>query len=70
MTMGVSGFKTKKELKAAVGQPFGPHVVETSFFGAEYKPDGRSTVVGPCAHTNRKWFATVHCTGGVINKVE
>ena len=35
--MGISGFKTKKELKSAVGTR--PNFIETSFFGPEYKGD-------------------------------
>lgn len=65
--MGISGFKTKKELKAAVGST--PRFVETSIFGNEYKGDGRYTVVGPDVYT-RKWFATVHVKDGKISKVE
>jgi hypothetical protein len=36
-------YKTKKELKAAVGQPL--HYEETSMFGEEYRPNGRFCVV-------------------------
>jgi hypothetical protein len=67
MTMGVSGYKTKKELKAAIGKPL--NYVETSMFGAEYKTDGSFCVVGPCAHTKRTWFATVTMKEGLIVKV-
>lgn len=64
--MGAS-YKTKKELKESVGQPL--RYVETSMFGEEFKTDGSFCVVGPCAHTNRKWFATVHMKEGLIAKV-
>lgn len=64
--MSVSGYATKKELKAAVGQPL--RVVETSMFGPEFKPDGSNTVVGP-SPTSRKWYATVECRAGIIVKV-
>lgn len=67
MTMGVSGYKTKKELKAAVGKPL--NFVETSAFGAEYKATGSFAVVGPCAYTKRTWFATVTMRDGIIAKV-
>ncbi len=67
MTMGVSGYKTKKQLKQAVGQPL--NYVETSAFGAEYKATGSFCVVGPCAYTKRTWFATVHMKEGLIEKV-
>ncbi len=66
MTMGAT-YNTKKDLKASIGKPL--RYVETSMFGAEYKADGQFTVVGPCAHTNRKWFATVTMKGGLIEKV-
>ena len=64
--MGAS-YKTKKDLKAAIGEPL--RYVETSFFGPEYKTDGKITVVGPCAYTNRKWYATVTMVNGLISKV-
>lgn len=63
--MGAS-YKTKKDLKAAVGQPL--RYVETSFFGEEYKPNGTFCVVGP-SPTERKWFATVTMENGLIKKV-
>lgn len=63
--MGAS-YKSKKELKAAVGQPL--RYVETSFFGLEYKADGKFCVVGP-SPTERKWFATVVMQNGLIAKV-
>ena len=65
--MGVSGYKAKKDLKAAVGKPL--NYVETSLFGAEYKPNGTFCVVGPCAYTDRKWFASVTMENGLIKKV-
>lgn len=65
--MGIEGFKSKKDLKAAVGQT--PRFIETSIFGAEYKGDGEYTVVGPSPIT-RKWFATVTVKEGVIAGVK
>jgi hypothetical protein len=64
--MGAS-YKSKKDLKAAVGQPL--RYEETSFFGAEYKADGTFCVVGPCAHTNRKFYASVTMVNGLIARV-
>jgi hypothetical protein len=64
--MGAS-YKTKKDLKAAIGQPL--RFVETSFFGPEFKENGTFCVVGPCAHTNRKWYASVTMANGLIAKV-
>jgi len=63
--MGAS-YKTKKDLKAAIGQSL--RYVETSMFGEEYKPDGRFCVVGP-SPTLRKWYAEVTMVGGKIAKV-
>ena len=64
--MGISGFNTKKELKAAVGTQ--PDFIETSFFGKEYKGDGSYAVVGPDPLV-RKWFAEVTIVNGLISKV-
>lgn len=64
--MMAATYKTKKELKAAVGMPL--RYVETSFFGPEYKEDGTFCVVGP-SPTQRKWFASVTMAGGLIAKV-
>ena len=64
--MMAANYKTKKDLKAAVGQPL--RYEETSFFGPEYKTDGTFCVVGP-SPTQRKWFASVTMVGGLISKV-
>jgi hypothetical protein len=64
--MGARGYKTKKELKAAVGQPL--RYEETSFFGPEYKDDGTFCVVGPSPR-ERTWFASVTMQAGLIAKV-
>jgi len=61
-------YKTKKELKQAVGQEL--RYVETSMFGAEYKENGTFCVVGPCAYTKRTWFAEVTMKDGKIAKVK
>ena len=63
--MGAS-YKTKKELKLAVGKPL--HYVETSMFGEEYKSNGTFCVVGP-SPTQRNWFASVTMENGLIKKV-
>ena len=60
-------YKTKKELKQAIGQPL--HYIETSLFGLEYEPDGKLSVVGPCPYTNRKWYAGVIMRDGLIKRV-
>lgn len=59
-------YKTKKDLKAAIGQPL--RYVETSAFGPEYKADGKFAVVGPSPY-ERKWYAEVTMSGGLIAKV-
>lgn len=63
--MGAS-YKTKKDLKAATGQPL--RYEETSFFGPEYKENGTFCVVGP-SPAQRKWFASVTMVNGLIAKV-
>ena len=60
-------YKTKKELKAAVGQPL--HYEETSMFGEEYRPNGRFCGVGPSPR-ERKWFAEVTMENGLIKSVK
>ena len=61
-----ANYKTKKDLKAAVGQPL--RYVETSAFGPEYKADGKFAVVGPSPY-ERKWYAEVTMKDGKIAKV-
>lgn len=72
MTLLVTGYKSKKELKASVGQPL--KYMETSLFGPEYKSDGEITVVHrPALGVNlngREFFACVTMKGGKIAKVE
>ncbi len=65
--MGASGYKTKKQLKAAVGERLSYR--ETSLFGDEYKSDGTFCIVGPCAYTSRKWFAEVTMKDDLIARV-
>lgn len=67
MTLAVNGYRTKKDLKAAVGQRL--NHIETSLHGPEYRPDGRFAVVGPGPY-ERKWYALVTMRGGLIAKVE
>ena len=65
--LGAVGYKTKKSLKENVGNRL--QYTETSMFGDEYRENGDLTIVGPCAHTNRKWFANVTMEKGLIKKV-
>jgi hypothetical protein len=64
--MGAS-YKTKKDLKAAIGQEL--RYVETSFFGLEFKANGTFCVVGP-SPTERKWFASVTMENNLIKAVK
>jgi hypothetical protein len=68
--LGVTGYVTKKQLKADIGTPFEHVMVETSMFGPEYKGDGQYAVVGPCAFTKRRWYATVTVKDGKIYQVD
>jgi hypothetical protein len=65
--LAASGYRHKKDLKAAVGQPLGHH--ETSIVGREYRPTGTFCVVGPSAY-ERRWYARVTMKDGVIERVE
>ena len=64
MTILSIGYNTKKALKECTGKPL--HYKETSFFGAEYKPDGTFLVTNN-AHS---WFASVTMESGLIDKVK
>ena len=64
--MMAANYKTKKDLKAAVGQPL--QYKETSAFGPEFKANGSFAVVGPSPY-ERKWFASVTMVNGLIAKV-
>jgi hypothetical protein len=64
--MMAASYKTKKACKASIGNP--PRFIETSIFGDEFKGDGTYTVVGPGPY-DRKWYAQVTVTNGVITKV-
>lgn len=72
--LGMSGFKTKRELRGALGITIGnvpcagPHFVETGIFGQEFTGDGEYLVVGPSLE-ERKWFASVTVRGGIITRV-
>lgn len=59
-------YKTKKDLKLAVGKPL--RYEETSMFGPEYQENGTFCVVGP-SPTERRWYAEVTMKDGLIVKV-
>jgi hypothetical protein len=61
-----ASYKTKKDLKLAVGKPL--RYTETSMFGAEYRENGTFCVVGPSAY-ERKWYASVTMKDGKIARV-
>ena len=64
--MGAS-YKTKKALKESIGERL--RYVETSIFGSEYSDDMSGVaVVGP-SPTQRKWYAQVWVSDGLITKV-
>jgi len=70
MTMLVTGYKTKKELKAAVGQRL--QYQETSMFGEEYRENG-TFVVARRPHMlggGREFFAQVTMRDGLIEEVK
>jgi len=60
-------YPSKKALKESIAKPL--QFEETSFFGPEYKDDGKFAVVGP-SPTNRKWYAEVTMSAGIIAKVK
>jgi len=69
MTLLVTGYATKKDLKASIGQPL--KYMETSMFGPEYKSTG-SFAVARRPHLlggGREFFATVVMKDNLIEKV-
>ncbi len=65
--MMATNYKTKKDLKAAVGKPL--RYTETSLFGEEFKANGTFCVVGPSPH-DRKWYAEITMADGLIKGVK
>ena len=64
MTLLTIGYKTKKALKESTGKRL--RHLETSLFGAEYKPDGTFIVT----NNTHSWFASVTMESGLIYKVK
>jgi hypothetical protein len=66
----IFNYPSKKELKAAIGQPL--RYTETSLFGAEYKPDGMITGANRPHITGkgREFFAQVYMQNGLIKSVK
>lgn len=70
MTMLVTGYKSKKELKENIGKPL--KYRETSLFGPEYRDNGTFVVAHRPAITGlqgREFFAQVEMRDGLIYKV-
>jgi hypothetical protein len=68
--MMIVHYKTKKDLKAAVGSKL--RYSETSVFGPEYREDGTVTVARRphMQGGGREYFARVTMAAGLIAKVE
>jgi hypothetical protein len=61
-------YPSKKALKESIGKQL--RYIETSMFGAEYRPNTMLTVVGPSPEL-RKWYANVWTDAdGNITKVK
>ena len=67
--MIIFNYASKKELKAAIGQPL--RYIETSMFGDEFVTDGELTGANRPHITGkgREFFARVTLEGGFIRKV-
>jgi hypothetical protein len=72
MTLLLTGYASKKELKASIGQPLKHQ--ETSFFGAEYKDDGSFVAAHRPAlgvhRVGREFFAEITMKGGLIESID
>ena len=67
--LSVYGCRTKKDLRAKVGQSAAGLFRETSLFGPEFKGPGTYSVVGPSPY-ERKWYALVTTdAAGKVSKV-
>ena len=68
--MLIANYPSKKDCKAAIGQAL--RHIETSMFGAEYKPDGvlfvahRPHITG----RGREWFGQITMKAGLIAGVK
>jgi hypothetical protein len=68
--MLVFNYESKKALKQNIGKPL--RYIETSMFGAEYKPDGMLTGANRPHITGRgrEFFANVTMENGLIKNVK
>lgn len=66
----IANYPTKKACRDAIGQPL--NYIETSMFGAEYRPDGVLTVANRphITHNGKEWFGQVTMKGGKIVAVK
>lgn len=71
MTILLTGYASKKELKAAIGEKL--KYRETSMFGEEFKDNGSFSAAHRPAITRlsgREFFASIVMKDGLIAKVE
>jgi hypothetical protein len=68
--MIIFNYPSKKDLKANIGNPL--RYIETSMFGAEYRPNGMLTGANRPHITGkgREFFANVTMTDGLIASVK
>jgi hypothetical protein len=68
--MLIANYPTKKACRESIGKPL--RYIETSVFGAEYKPDGELTVANRphITRQGREWFGIITMKDGLIVKVE
>ena len=68
--MLVFNYESKKKLKENIGKPL--RYIETSLFGAEYKPNGVLTGANRphITHKGREFFANVTMENGLIKGVK
>ena len=66
----IATYPSKKVLKENIGKPL--RYIETSLFGAEYRPDGILTVCNRPHITGigREWFGQVTMESGLIKGVK
>ena len=62
-------YPSKKAMRESIGKPL--RYIETSLFGAEYRPDGTLTVCNRphITKVGREWFGNVTLSNGIIVKV-
>ena len=68
--MLIANYASKKLCRESIGKPL--QYIETSMFGAEYKPDGVLTVANRphITRKGREWFGQITMRDGVIVAVK